>query len=268
MQVQSSEVRRVSDASQDRSVYSVVCAVTASEAASGSAAALRAKDLLRGRFTEVLRANRSTADRVGFFEDTGVACFHNSTAAIDFAAMLAELDGSGDDGPCRISVHMGAIDIVGITDAQLGERPVVRVSSRLARRARPGQVLATQLFFNIVAQFDHRCKELLIPVDSRGAESGSQVYQLRHKAGESDGVRRKSEREDGAFLPEDPAKRKALMLATEAILAQEIGPMARIVVERAVQNVPTKVAFFQRVSASIDDPKRRDALMKRLQSEL
>lgn len=251
----------------DRAVFSIVCVAMAEDARPDSGAALRSREDLRSRIAAALREGGVTADNVAYVDgDAAVACFHNSSAALDFARALAGLPADDNGGPCRASVHMGAVNVHGSSDAELAHRPAVRAGLQLMRAAPPGHALASQLFYNIVSQFDHRCKDLLVPVGSRSERTGAQVFEIRAGSARAaePRARRAPRAQDGALLPTDPVKRQACLAQAERTLAEEIGPMARIVVQRAAENVPTKIAFWQRVVAAVPDPGRREALMRKL----
>lgn len=253
----------------ERAVFSIVCIGTAEDPAPGSGAALRATARLREQVPSALRQGRLAADLVAYADGVAVACFHNSSAALGFAgAVVADAAAAGDTGPCKASLHMGAVAVHGLADAEVAQRPAVRAGLQILRLTQPGQVLTSQLFFNIVSQFDHRCRELLAPAGTVLDRNGKPM-QLFRLAAQAEGVeersgRRESRQRDGAFLPEDSAARQSALASAERLLAEEIGPIARIVVQRAAENVPTKVAFCQRVVAAVPDPGKRERLMQQL----
>ncbi len=252
----------------ERGVFSIVCAAMSADAAPGSAAALRAAAHLTERIGLALRESRLAADTVAHAGDAAVACFHNSSAALSFATALVRLPADDHGEPCRASVHLGAVEVHDVADDELAQRAPVRAGLQLMRAARPAQVLVSQLFYNIVSQFDHRCKDLLVPLGAAAGPQGrsARIFRVRiSKAGLLEpGAVRRSPDEDTAFLSEDPLKRLRFFESVERILADEIGPMARVVVQRAAENVPTKVAFCQRVVAAVPDPLRREAMLQRL----
>lgn len=260
-------------AESERAVFSIVCIGTGEEPAPGTGAALRAVAHLRERVPLALRQGRLAADLVAYADGSAVACFHNSSAALGFASTVVSDDTATttDTVACRASLHMGAVAVHGVADAEIARRPPVRAGLQILRVTPPGQVLASQLFYNIVSQFDHRCKELLAPAGAVVDRNGKpmQLFRLSAAAQPEEDVRarRESRLRDGAFLPDEAAARQAALSAAERLLAEEIGPIAKIVVQRAAETVPTKVAFCQRVVAALPDPGKRERLMQRLLAE-
>lgn len=251
-----------------RAVHSIVC-VLPEPLAPGRAASVIQQQLAQlGRLiAKALTQSRSSAEQVVDIEIGSAVAFLNSGAALNFVRVLQHF--AGQDGlPIRIGVHMG---LLGSTDGQPDSRGPLRLARQIAMRASAGEAYASGLFHTFVTQFDHRCKSVLRPlspyVDAQAREvtlyamDFEQMPPLDLGDGEAAGALAAN---DLIALPTEPEQRRDFLQQVERLLAEEIGPMAGILVRQAAETEKTRAAFFRQITRKLPEDAARSKLFSAL----
>jgi hypothetical protein len=251
----------------ERAVHSIVCALPDASALRGSAASgTVVMQRLAALAAQALAQGRASAENVVEIDFGIAASFLNSGAALSFVRVLQHLAGGADGLPVRIGVHMGSLEA---GDPQLGSRAPLRLARQVALLARPGQACASAMFHNFVTQFDHRCKSCLhaAPPLVSAQGHGVQVYEIRFDelpplAETSE--RRSARATDPLALPVDAEARQSFLGRAETLLAEEIGPLARLIIRQAAETTHTRAAFYRTVGESLPPEIDRAAFFRAL----
>jgi hypothetical protein len=252
-----------------RAVHSIVFVLADPRALAGNpesaATTLQRLDHL---VRQALTNSRAGAEHVTAHEFGILVSFLNSGAALTFVRVLQHLAGGAEGVPTRIGVHMGSL---GTDEPQIENRPQLRLARQIAALARTGQALASPLFHNFVTQFDHRCKSMLqaLPpiVDSQGRSVA--VYEIRFDGmpalrmptaagGNVEPVA------DPLALPADDGRRQEFLKLVERALAEEIGPLANLVVRQAADSARSRAAFYRIIGDTLPDTVPRADFFKAL----
>jgi hypothetical protein len=186
-------------------------------------------------------------DQVLALADGVMAYFEHADRMLSFAhgfGGLATHAGHPLQGT-RAGVHVAVL-----TNASNAQEPglstrTVAQSARLAAAARPGQVLASREFHTLITRilrFDNAHFKLLT-LDTSGAPIG-QVFEILPAGAAA----------QGAIAITD-----VYLTAIEQALAQEIGPMARILVRQAREASFDRADLARRLAKHVSDPARRAA---------
>lgn len=253
-----------------KEVHSIVCACFGNSV--GTPAAL---EDLQGRVLLAVEQSGAAAERVVDLEIAFAAIFLNSMAAIECARHLyAQVSATV---PLKIGIHLGPLDVA---DPQIGQRAPLRLARQIAVMAPAGRALVSPLFHHFVNQFGHSCKRMIHPsapvLDAQGRSIP--VFEAHF-----DKLPRDPERPtvltaatipaptangpmslpgEGGFLPADPARREAFLARAERVLADEIGPLAKLIVRKAETGARSRTAFYQQLVEAVPDAGRRVALLK------
>lgn len=203
--------------------------------------------------TRALRDDASLPrpDQVLALADGVLAYFEHADRMLSFAhgfGGLATHAGHPLQG-ARAGVHVAVL-----TNASNAQEPglstrTVDLAARLAAAARPGQVLASREFHTLITRilkFDGAHFKLLT-LDTSGAPV-SQVFEILAAGSAA----------QGALAITD-----AYLGSIEQALAQEIGPMARILVRQAREACFDRADLARRLARLVPDPARRAAFERR-----
>lgn len=259
----------MTSADHARTVHSIVFALADPKALGADAgAASTALQKLDRLVRQALTNSRAGAEHVTPNEFGILISFLNSGAALTFVRVLQHLATSPDGLPVRIGVHMGSL---GADAPQVEQRPQLRLARQIASLARAGQALASPLFHNFVTQFDHRCKSMLQPlppvIDGQGRTVT--VYEIQFDGLPALRVPTAADGNiepvaDPIALPADDGRRQEFLRLVERALAEEIGPLANLVVRQAADATRTRAAFYRLIGDTLPDTVPRAEFFKTL----
>lgn len=251
-----------------RAIHSIVFALLDPAALDSDGESVAAASQRLGRLVgQALTNGRSSAEHVLDIDFGTAIAFINSGTALDFVRVLQRLAAGTAGMPIRIGVHVGSLDD---SDAHLEGRAVLRQARQIARFAPTGGALASPLFYKFVTQFDHRCKQLLSPAepvtDAQGREL--RAFAIRfddtaEPAGQfaTDDAPRAA---DPMALPADAEQRLAFLRRSERLLAEEIGPLASLIVRQAAETARTRAGFYRLIGETLPEGTARAEFFRAL----
>lgn len=251
-----------------RAVHTLIV-VLADPAALGvdSTSATGALERLRALVHRAIASSRTNAEHLVNNEFGMIASFLNSGAGLTFVRVLQHQAKAEFNLPIRVGVHLGSL---GGEDDHLDQRAPVRLARQIAALAHAGQCLASPLFHNFVTQFDHRCKSMLkaIPpvIDSQGRSvqvfeiSFADLPALRFPTA----VEAAAASNDPIAMPSDSTARLEFLDRVERVLADEIGPLANLIVRQAAEAAHTRAAFYRHIADTLPETVQRETFFKAL----
>ncbi len=199
--------------------------------------------------------------------DGAALCFMGDPQEALRAAMLLRdllAQRYGHSLPARIGLHMGPVRVVEDVNGRVNVvGDGINVAQRVMDFAEPGQIVASRACFDIMSRITHGTAALFryagVHEDKHGRIHELHILQDAARAA----------RETPASLWPQPARRLSLPVAVIAALEQAlmryIGPLARLLVERALARAGSPQQLPPALAAHIEHPEAREAFMQEAQ---
>ena len=161
--------------------------------------------------------------------------------------------------PVRIGLHMGPVRVV----PDINERinvvgDGINVAQRIMDFAEPGQILASGAYHDVISRITDTAAELFRPAGIHRDKHGRphdlhEVHEGGHRVAEPP-----SSYTFTSDAPPDRARLAASALRhIEAELSRLIGPMARVLLARALADSPDIASLPERLASHLEDPAQR-----------
>jgi serine/threonine protein kinase len=221
---------------------------------------------LKKLFNELIgKALRGVAEESRIAIDTGdgaAICFTGDPEeALHSALLLRDLLGQryGTQLSARIGLHMGPVRII----SDINERVNVigdgiNVAQRVMDFAQPNQVLVSRAYYDVISRITDDTAEMFNYLGEYPDKHGRlhEVYSVEPQRRKGEGQTRTLTMPNaGAPVSEDEAR------DIENELARHIGPLARVLVKKALALAPSAEALREALAPSIQDPKGRDLFL-------
>ena len=199
--------------------------------------------------------------------DGAALCFMGDPQeALGAAMLLRDLLAQryGNSLPARIGLHMGPVRVIEDVNGRVNVvGDGINAAQRIMDFAEPGQIVASRACFDIMSRIANGTAALFryagVQEDKHGRIHELHILQNAARAA----------RETPATLWPQPARRLALPAAVVAALEQalmrHIGPLAGLLVERALARVGSPAQLPPALAAHIEHPASREAFVQEAQ---
>ncbi len=199
--------------------------------------------------------------------DGAALCFMGDPQEALRAAMLLRdllAQRYGNSLPARIGLHMGPVRVIEDVNGRVNVvGDGINVAQRIMDFAGPGQIVASRACFDIMSRITHGTATLFryagVHEDKHGRIHELHILQDAARAA----------REKPAIPWPPPARRPWLpgpvITALEQALTRHIGPLAPLLVERAVTQGGSPEHLTATLAAHIEHPATREAFMQEAQ---
>ena len=199
--------------------------------------------------------------------DGAALCFMGDPQEALRAAMLLRdllAQRYGHSLPARIGLHMGPVRVIEDVNARVNVvGDGINVAQRIMDFAEPGQIVASRACFDIMSRIANGTAALFRYVGVHEDKHG-RIHELHILQDAARAVR-----ETPASLWPQPARRLALpaevVAALEQALMRHIGPLARLLVERALARARSPQQLPPALAAHIEHPASREAFVQEAQ---
>ncbi len=199
--------------------------------------------------------------------DGAALCFMaDPQEALHAAMLLRDLLAQryGNSLPARIGLHMGPVRVVDDVNGRVNVvGDGINVAQRIMDFAEPGQIVASRACFDILSRIAHDTAALFryagVHEDKHGRIHELHILQDPPRA----------VRETPASLWPQPTRPlslpEAVVAALEQALMRHIGPLARLLVERALTRAGSPQHLPPALGAHIEHPAAREAFVQEAQ---
>ena len=199
--------------------------------------------------------------------DGAALCFMGDPQEALRAAMLLRdllAQRYGHSLPARIGLHMGPVRVIEDVNGRVNVvGDGINVAQRIMDFAEPGQIVASRACFDIMSRIANGTAALFryggVHEDKHGRIHELHILQDAARA----------VRETPATLWPQPSRRlslpAAVVAALEQALMRHIGPLARLLVERALARAGSAAQLPPALAAHIEHPASREAFVQEAQ---
>ncbi len=225
----------------------------------------RIKERLNALVTRVLQ-DLAPESRLAIDTGDGVAlCFlGDPQEALPAAMLLRDLLAQryGGSLPARIGLHMGPVRVVQDVNGRINVvGDGINVAQRIMDFAQPGQIVVSRACFDIMARIAKGTASLFRYAGVHEDKHG-RIHEL-HIVRDRASVAREPQADYRSSPPSaDAALPPATLAALEQALVRHIGPLARLLVERALADAPALDPLPQALAAHIEPPAARAAFIQ------
>jgi len=226
----------------------------------------RPADVLEARLKEMSGLPEGDAT-LGIGGAGVLVSFSRPTQTLHFARMLVALARSPvwDLPPVRIGVHTAALNRA---TAESQEATIsgssIDGAIRIASLAEPNQALATTQFQTVVVHLLKIGTGLLTPLGKRTTASGKTLDVFEIAAAAASAASVSAAAAPAAAAPEAPAElSEAAIAEIEHALAEQIGPIAKVLIKQAASHLPDQNRFLIRLADAVPEPEKRREFLAR-----
>lgn len=229
------------------------------------------QDLITDAIADVPKSERLMVDT----GDGAALCFLGDPEEALFAALnlrdrMAEMNGVETPFALRIGINLGPVKVLKNLSGQqnpLGDG--INNAQRVMSFAKPNQILVSRSFYDVIACLSQEYAQLFQFLGTRKDKHVKEhaVYEVRLPDQEATYATAKAITQHVDATKEEQLLvltwDQALLKAAERDLAPFVGPLAKVLVERAAQQATTPAELYKVLTGMIPDEREREHFLAR-----